>query len=246
MKRSDSSSAQWRVVDHERERRALGEVRGEPVEAVQERVRRALVRPGRAGAGGSSPSSSADSAGAALQQPPALGGVRVAHAASKSWRATPNGNSRSSSRPRAASTSNPRSSARARAAASSVDLPEPGRRLDEHQPSVPGGGGVQRLFDDLDLGIPLEQFAQDSLPGQNPSALPRCAEGSSSGYGPPGVVGRRAKAATATSTSRPGAPSASRADARRAREPLDDDERVPAARASACLAACGQAAMARS
>ncbi len=164
------------VVDHERERRALGEVRGEPVEAVQERVRRALVRAGRAGLR-LEPEQLGGQRGAALQQPPPLGGVRVAHARLEEL-------ARDAERELALELAPARGEHLEPALLGAVArgreqrrLPEPGRRLDEHQPSVPGGGGAQRRFDDLDLGIPLEQFAQDSLPGQNPSALPRCAEG---------------------------------------------------------------------
>ncbi len=165
-----------RVVDHERERRALGEVRGEPVEAVQERVRRALVRAGRAGLR-LEPEQLGGQGGAALQQPPALGGVRGAHARLEELARDAEGELALELPAARGEHLEPALLGAGAGGREQRRLPEPGRRLDEHQPSVPGGGGAQRRFDDLDLGIPLEQFAQDSLPGQNPSALPRCAEG---------------------------------------------------------------------
>ena len=115
------------VVDAEHDELVGGEVRAQPVEAVQDGERRVgrrrrrlalLQRPGQ-------PEHARGQPRRALQQIVALGGVASWSIGSKSWRTTPKAKSRSSSAPRARRKRVAPSSAESRAAASTADLPIP-------------------------------------------------------------------------------------------------------------------------
>ena len=122
-----------RVVDAEHERPVVGEVRGQPVEAVQALVGRVVADRRRRGARRleQRPGQRRGARSASAPAPPAEAWWS---SGSKSWRTTPNGNPASSSEPRARSIRRPpsrRERVRPRAAGSSC----PARRRPRARPA---------------------------------------------------------------------------------------------------------------
>ena len=151
---SDALSAQWRVVDEQRQRPLRREVGGQPVERVPGGERVVRARP-RVAPRSSTPSSGRGEPRRAREQ----GGVRLARStSSNSWRTTPNANARSSSAPRARSVEQPRLGRGRARGVEQRRLADARRPVDHDQAARrPSARPRERAPDRLELGVALEQ-----------------------------------------------------------------------------------------
>ncbi len=153
------------VVDDEGERRALGEVGGQPVQAVEERVRRARVRP-RSVRGRIEAEELGGEARAALEQPPALGGAGRADARLEQLAGDAERELALELAPAGGEDLEAAGAGLLARRREQRRLAEAGRGLDENDASIAAVSGGEGVIDGLDLRISLEQCAQEFLRGR--------------------------------------------------------------------------------